>query len=81
MQTRDSTFSVVTRLQAGVMLDSVSDKEPDLIYSSPERFWDQPNFLRNCYRELIPLIGHILRRNCLLKHGIEGKIRGMREMA
>jgi hypothetical protein len=74
MQTRDSTVSVVTRLQVGV--DSLSDKEAGLIYSSPERLWDQPSFLSDWYRELLPLIGHILRRNCLLKHGIEGKIRG-----
>jgi hypothetical protein len=26
------------------------------------------------------LIGHILRRNCLLKHVIEGKIEGRTEM-
>jgi hypothetical protein len=80
MQTQDSSVSVVTRLQAGVILDSLSDKEADLIYSSPERLWDQPSFLRNRCRELLPWIGRILRRNCLLKHGNEGKIRGMIEM-
>ena len=80
MQTQDKSVSVVTRLQAGVKLDSLSDKVTDLIYSSPEWLWDQHSFLRNWYRELLPWFGHILRRNCLLKHGIEGNIGGMIEM-
>ena len=28
------------------------------------------------FREILPSIGHILRRNCLLKQVIEGKIKG-----
>jgi hypothetical protein len=39
---------------------------------------------RNIIQTLKPMkanwIGHILRRNCLLKHVIEGKIEGMVEM-
>jgi len=62
------------------MLYSLSDKEADLICSSPEQLWDQPSFLSDWYRELLPLIGHILRRNCLLKHDIQGKIGGIIEM-
>jgi hypothetical protein len=36
------------------------------------------NILHTIRRRKVNWIGHILRRNCLLKHIIEGKIRGTR---
>jgi hypothetical protein len=38
------------------------------------------NILRTIRRREANLIGHILRRNCLLKHVIEGKIERRREV-
>ena len=40
------------------------------------RVKEQRNILRTIKRRKASCIGHILRRNCLLKHVIEGKIRG-----
>jgi hypothetical protein len=39
-----------------------------------------PVFYHTIKRRKANLIGHILRRNCLLKHVIEGKLEGRREM-
>ena len=36
----------------------------------------QMNFLHTITRRTANWIGHILRGNCLLKHAIEGKIKG-----
>ena len=38
------------------------------------------NILRTIKRRKANLIGHIFRRNCLLKHVVEGKIRGGTEV-
>jgi hypothetical protein len=40
----------------------------------------QRNILHTIKRRKANWIGHILRRNCLLKHGIEGKLEGRTEM-
>jgi hypothetical protein len=40
------------------------------------RVKEQRNILHTIKRRKADWIGHILRRNCLLKHGIEGKIEG-----
>jgi len=37
---------------------------------------EQRNILHNIRKQKANLIGHILRRNCLLKQVIEGKIKG-----
>ena len=37
---------------------------------------EQRNILREIRKRKANWIGHILRRNCLLKQGIEGKIKG-----
>jgi hypothetical protein len=37
---------------------------------------EERNILRTIPRRKAEFIGNILRRNCLLKHVIEGKIRG-----
>jgi hypothetical protein len=39
---------------------------------------EERNILHTIRRRKANLIGYILRRNCLLKHIIEGKIRGTR---
>jgi hypothetical protein len=41
-----------------------------------KRFGGERNILHTIQRNRAKWIGHILRRNCLLKHVIEGKIRG-----
>jgi hypothetical protein len=40
------------------------------------RVKEQRNILRTMKRRKVNCICHILRRNCLLKHFIEGKIEG-----
>jgi len=40
------------------------------------RVKDERNVLHKIKRKNANWIGHILRRNCLLKHAIEGKIGG-----
>jgi hypothetical protein len=42
------------------------------------RVQEERNILHTMRRRKANWIGHILRRNCLLKHIIEGKIRGKR---
>jgi hypothetical protein len=42
---------------------------------------EERNILHTIKRRKANWIGHILRRNCLLKHVIEGKLEGMIEMA
>jgi hypothetical protein len=37
---------------------------------------EERNILHTAERRKANCIGHILRRNCLLKHVIEGKIKG-----
>jgi hypothetical protein len=37
------------------------------------------NMLRTIKRRKTNWIGHIMRRNCLLNHGIEGKLEGRTE--
>jgi hypothetical protein len=44
------------------------------------RVKEERNILHTVKRRKANWIGHILRRNCLLKHGIEGKLEGMIEM-
>jgi hypothetical protein len=40
------------------------------------RVKEKRNILHTTKRRKITWIGHILRRNCLLEHVIEGKIKG-----
>jgi hypothetical protein len=40
------------------------------------RVKEEMNFLHTIKRRKANWIGHILRRNCLLKHVIEGKLEG-----
>ena len=40
------------------------------------RVSDQSNILHTIKRRKANWIGHILRRNCLLKHVIKGKVEG-----
>jgi len=40
-----------------------------------QRVKEKRNILQTMKRRKATWIGHILRRNCLLKHAIEGKIR------
>jgi len=42
---------------------------------------EQRNILHEIRKQKANWIGHILRRNCLLKHVIEGKIKGEMEVA
>jgi len=42
---------------------------------------EQRNILHEIRKRKANYIGHILRRNCLLKHVIEGKIKGDTEVA
>ena len=42
---------------------------------------EQRNILHEIRKRKANLIGHILRRNCLLKQVIEGKIKGEMEVA
>jgi hypothetical protein len=44
------------------------------------RVEEERNILHTIKRRKVNWIGHILRRNCLLKHVIEGKIEGRIEM-
>jgi hypothetical protein len=41
---------------------------------------EEMNVLQSIKRSKANWIGHILRRNCLLKHVIEGKIEGRTEV-
>jgi hypothetical protein len=40
----------------------------------------EKNIVHTIKRRMVNWIGHILRRNCLLKHVIEGKLEGRIEM-
>jgi hypothetical protein len=44
------------------------------------RVKEERNILHTIKRRKANWIGHILRRNCLLKHVIEGKVEGRLEM-
>jgi hypothetical protein len=44
------------------------------------RVIEQRNILHEIRRRKANLIGHILRRNCLLKEVIQGKIKGQKEV-
>jgi hypothetical protein len=44
------------------------------------RVKEERNILNTIKRREANWIGHILRRNCLLKHVIEGKLEGRKEM-
>jgi hypothetical protein len=44
------------------------------------RVSDQRNILHEIRKRKANCIGHILRRNCLLKHVVEGKIQGQIEV-
>ena len=44
------------------------------------RVHEQRNILREIIKRKANWIGHILRRNCLLKQVIEGKIKGQTEL-
>jgi hypothetical protein len=44
------------------------------------RVKEDRNIVHTIKRRKAKWIGHILRRNCLLKHVIEGKLEGRREM-
>ena len=45
-----------------------------------QRVKEDRNILRTVQTRKANWIGHMLRRNCQLKHGIEGKIEGRTEM-
>jgi len=45
-----------------------------------QRVKEERNVLQPIKRRRITWTGHILRRNCLLKHGMEGKIEGRMEV-
>ena len=45
-----------------------------------ERVKEERNLLHTVERRKANWIGHILRRNCLLEHVIEGKVEGSIEM-
>jgi hypothetical protein len=45
-----------------------------------KRVKEERNILQTIKRRMANWIGHILRRNCLLKHVIEGKIEGRIEV-
>jgi len=45
-----------------------------------QRVKEDKNILRTARRRKANWIGHILSRNCLLKHVIGGKIQGRREV-
>jgi hypothetical protein len=45
-----------------------------------QRVKEQRNILHTIKRRKAKWIGHILRRKCLLKHVIEGKLEGRTEM-
>jgi hypothetical protein len=53
-----------------------------LIYINAElhRVKEDRNILHTIKRRKANWIGHVLRRNCLLKHVIEGKLEGRKEM-
>jgi hypothetical protein len=44
------------------------------------RVKEERNIVRTIKRRKANWIGHILRRNCLLKHAVEGKLEGRIEM-
>jgi hypothetical protein len=44
------------------------------------RVKEERNIVHTIKRRKANWIGHILRRNCLLKHGIEGKTEGRMEV-
>jgi hypothetical protein len=44
------------------------------------RVKEERNIVHTIKRRKANWIGHILRRNCLLKHGIEGKLEGRIEI-
>jgi hypothetical protein len=46
----------------------------------PSRVKEERNILHAMKRRKANWIGHILRRNCLLKHVIEGKLEGRIEL-
>ena len=41
---------------------------------------DERNILQTIKRRKANCIGHILRRNCILKHDVDGKIEGRVEV-
>jgi len=45
-----------------------------------QRVKEERNIMQTIRRRKTNWIGHILRRNCLLKHVIERKIEGMKEV-
>jgi hypothetical protein len=45
-----------------------------------KRVKEERNILHSIKRRKANWIGHILRRNCLLRHVIEGKIKGRTEV-
>jgi hypothetical protein len=45
-----------------------------------QRVAEERNILQTAKRRKAKWNGHILRRNCLLKHAVEGKIEGSIEM-
>jgi hypothetical protein len=56
-------------------LDRSCGKRRSTAYRQGDR-----NVVRTIKRRKANWIGHVLRRNCLLKHGIEGKLEGRIEV-
>jgi hypothetical protein len=51
-----------------------------VIYKVLHRVKEKRSIVRTIKRGKAKLIGHILRRDCLLRHVIEGKIKGISEV-
>ena len=67
--------NVQTAIEEGHCLQHVRNEEVLLIVN------EQSNILHEIRKRKANWIGHILRRNCLLKEVIEGKIKGEMEVA
>ena len=59
---------------------SVRDKPTDLYRPGRQIIYRQVQILHEIIKRKANWIGHILRRNCLLKQVIEGKIKGQKEV-
>ena len=63
------------------------ENDEDQLYRSVKndkvlhRAKEEGNILQATKRRKVNWIGHILRRNCLLKHVFEGNIEGRKEIA
>jgi hypothetical protein len=66
-----------------IILPSVTSSSIPFLFhniSSTLRVSEQRNILHEIRKRKANWIGHILRRNCLVKHVVEGKIKGRIEV-